>query len=171
MSTYIFKFIGFFALFAAGIFFLMNFFRKGMLKKGGLGLFSNAKMVEVLSTTYLAPKRSLLVVRVQKQVFLMAQSEKGMDFLTEIQDTTDFFKEGEKALTGSNFDTNLDTANSGSKEFKLKEVAQNMKEASNSTASSQQDILNSLAGQATQEEKVSLTAQIKKKVKDMKSLQ
>ncbi|EPZ50155.1 flagellar biosynthesis protein FliO [Bacteriovorax sp. BAL6_X] len=171
MSTYIFKFIGFFALFAAGIFFLMNFFRKGMLKKGGLGLFSNAKMVEVLSTTYLAPKRSLLVVRVQKQVFLMAQSEKGMDFLTEIQDTTEFFKEGEKALTGSNFDTNLDTANSGSKEFKLKEVTQNMKEASNSTASSQQDILNSLAGQANQEEKVSLTAQIKKKVKDMKSLQ
>ena len=63
----------------------MNFFRKGMLKKGGLGIFSSAKMVEVLSTTYLAPKRSLLVVRVQKQVFLMAQSEKGMDFLTEIE--------------------------------------------------------------------------------------
>ncbi|AYF43439.1 MULTISPECIES: flagellar biosynthetic protein FliO [Halobacteriovorax] len=171
MSTYIFKFIGFFALFAAGIFFLMNFFRKGMLKKGGLGIFSSAKMVEVLSTTYLAPKRSLLVVRVQKQVFLMAQSEKGMDFLTEIEDTSAFFKEGEKQITGSNFDTNLDSANEGSKEFKLKEVTQNMHEASNSTRSSQEAILNSLAGQATSEEKVSLTAQIKKKVKDMKSLQ
>lgn len=171
MSTYIFKFIGFFALFAAGIFFLMNFFRKGMLKKGGLGMFTSAKMVEVLSTTYLAPKRSLLVVRVQKQIFLMAQSEKGMDFLTEITDTSAFFKEGEKALTGSNFDTNLDSANEGSKEFKLKEVTQNMHEASNSTRSSQEAILNSLAGQATSEEKVSLTAQIKKKVKDMKSLQ
>lgn len=172
MSTYIFKFIGFFAIFAAGIFFLMNFFRKGMIKKGGLGIFSNAKMVEVLSTTYLGPKRSLLIVRVQKQVFLMAQSEKGMDFLTEITDTSSFFKEGEKNLTGSNFDTNLDKANIGSKEFKLKEVAQNMQEASNSV-SSQEDILASLAGQAAgnSAEKVSLTAQIKKKVKDMKSLQ
>lgn len=173
MSTYIFKFIGFFAIFAAGIWFLMNFFRKGMLKKGGLGLFSNAKMVEVLSTTYLGPKRSLLIVRVQKQVFLMAQSEKGMDFLTEITDTSSFFKEGEKNLTGSNFDTNLETASKSSKEFRLKEVAQNMQEASNSTTSSQQAILNSLAGQAAgnSAEKVSLTAQIKKKVKDMKSLQ
>jgi flagellar biogenesis protein FliO len=162
-SSYIFKFIGFFSLLVGGIYVLMNFFRKGMLKKGGLGFLSGTKVVEVLNTTYLAPKRSLLVVRVNKQVFLLSQSEKGMDFLTEIKDTAAFMKEGEKEVIGSNFDTNLESANTEEKEFKLKDMTSTMEEKEDATS-----LVKAITGQ---EEKVSLSSQIKNKIKDLKPLQ
>ncbi|OIQ19740.1 MAG: hypothetical protein BM556_04455 [Bacteriovorax sp. MedPE-SWde] len=171
-SSYVFKFIGFFALLVAGIYFMMNFFRKGMLKKGGLGFLSGSKMVEVLDTTYLGPKRSILVVRVQKQIFLMSQSEKGMDFLTEIKDTAGFMKEGEKQVVGSNFDTNLDTASEKDKDFKLKDVVSAF-DTPDVAPDDIDPVLQALAGQTEAQElnKVSLTKQIKNKIKDLKPLQ
>ncbi len=160
MSSYVFKFIGFFALLIGGVYLLLNLFRKGMLKRSGLGFFSNAKMVEVLSTTYIAPKRSILVLRVHEQVFLVAQSEKGMDFLTEIEDTTAFIKEGEKQIIGNNFDTNLLSAGEKNKEFKLKELVTGNEEKVE------------ISNQAVKEKKEnSLSSQIKNKIKDLKQLQ
>jgi flagellar biogenesis protein FliO len=171
-SSYVIKFVGFFALLVAGIYFMMNFFRKGMLKKGGLGFLSGTKMVEVLSTTYIGPKRSILVVRVHKQVFLMAQSEKGMDFLTELDDTTGFMKEGEKKVAGSNFDTNLDKAEVKGKDFKLKEVVSAF-ESEEEVGDDVDPVLQALAGKTDAQElnKVSLSKQIKNKIKDLKPLQ
>ena len=154
MSSYIFKFIGFFSLLVVFIYGVMNLFRKGMLKRGGLGFLSNAKMVEVLSTTYIAPKRSVLVLRVHKQVFLVAQSEKGMDLLTEIKDTTAFMKEGEVKVTGNNFDTDLNDASKNEKEFNLKDLVEE-------TPSVEVAVKN--------ENK--LSSQIKNKLKDLKQFQ
>ena len=166
MSEYIFKFIGFFALLIGGIYILMNLFRKGMLKRSGLGFFSNAKLVEVLSTTYIAPKRSILVLRVHEQVFLVAQSEKGMDFLTEITDTAAFIKEGEKQIIGNNFDTDLLGAEAKDKEFKLKDMV---------TGNEEVVELSSTATKKTTQNPVkkekSLSNQIKNKIKDLKQLQ
>lgn len=171
-TSYIFKFVGFFALLVAGIYFVMNFFRKGMLKKGGLGFLSGTKMVEVLSTTYIGPKRSILVLRVHKQVFLVAQSEKGMDFLTEIKDTAGFMKEGERKVVGDNFDTNLDSAEEKGREFKLKEVVSQLDNESDSH-DDVDPVLAALAGQTESQElnKVSLSKQIKNKIKELKPLQ
>jgi len=170
-SSYIFKFVGFFAILVAGLYFMMNFFRKGMLKKGGLGFLTGSKMVEVLSTTYIGPKRSILVVRVHNQVFLMSQSEKGMDFLTELNDTTGFIKEGERKVVGDNFDTNLSSAQEKEKDFKLKEVVSALD--TEETLDETDPVLQALAGQTESQElnKVSLSKQIKNKIKELKPLQ
>lgn len=168
MSSYIFKFVGFFAILVAGLYFVMNFFRKGMLKKSGLGFFNSGKVIEVLNTTYIAPKRSMMVVRVNKQVFLVAQSEKGMDFLTEIKDTASFIKETEKEVIGSNFDTDLDVANSGSKEFKLKEI---VGEVDDTVQFSNSAVVAKTANTSVKNEKESFSKQIKTKLKDLKQFQ
>ena len=154
ISSYIFKFIGFFSLLVVLIYGIMNLFRKGMLKRSGLGFLSTAKMVEVLSTTYIAPKRSILVVRVHEQVFLVAQSEKGMDFLTEIKDTTAFMKEGEVKVTGNNFDTDLGAAAKADKEFNLKDLVEQ-------TPSAEVEV----------KSESKLSNQIKNKLKDLKQFQ
>ncbi len=154
ISSYIFKFIGFFSLLIAFIYGAMNLFRKGMLKRGGLGFLSNTKMVEVLSTTFIAPKRSIVVLKVQNQIFLVAQSEKGMDFLTEIKDTTSFLKNGEEKITGSNFDTNLETATKNEKEFNLKDLVE-------ATPDTQVEV----------KSEKKLSSQIKNRLKDLKQFQ
>jgi flagellar biogenesis protein FliO len=80
-------------------------------------------MIQVLSTTYVAPKRSLMIVKAHKQIFLVANSETGLQFLSEMTDTNGLIKEGEKVVTGSNFDMNLGDAEISTSEsaFKLKE--------------------------------------------------
>lgn len=163
VGGYVVKFVGFFSLLIAGIYFMMNFFRKGVLKKSGLGFFSSNKMVEVLSTTYIAPKRSLMVVRAGKQLFLVSQSEKGMDFLTEIKDTASFIKDSEKEILGSNFDTNLEQAQSASKEFKLKDIVSEVED--------KVEFRKTAVQAAPQKEKSTFSKQIKSKIKDLKQFQ
>ena len=120
-------------------------------------------MVEVINTTYLGPKRSLLVVRVNKELFLIGSSEQGLSLISKIDSVSDFMKEGEKRLIGENFDQNLGTAEDSDKEFKIKE---------NINQSEGQDMMESLLKKAeTQEEKISLSDQIKSKLKEMKPLQ
>ena len=82
-------------------------------------------MIQVLSTTYVSPKRSLMIVKAHKQIFLVANSESGLEFLSEMKDTSGLIKEGEKLVTGSNFDLNFATADSNTNiedtNIKLKE--------------------------------------------------
>lgn len=83
---------------------------------------NNTKMIEILSTTYVSPKRTLMVVRAHKQIFLVANSESGFTFLSEMSDVSGLMKEGEKEITGTNFDLNLSEAeNAGLEALKLKE--------------------------------------------------
>lgn len=115
-----------FAIFLAmvlGLFYgVVQVLKKGVFNRGKLGFLNNSQMIEVLSTTYVAPKRSLMIVKAHKQIFLVANSENGIQFLSEMTDTAGLIKEGEKFVTGSNFDTNLGTAETTEgPAFKIKE--------------------------------------------------
>lgn len=102
------KFTVFLAL-VLGLFYgVVQLMKRGVFKRGKLGFLNNSQMIEVLSTTYIAPKRSLMVVKAHKQVFLVSSSESGLQFLSEITDTSGIIKETEKFITGNNFDTKFD---------------------------------------------------------------
>lgn len=124
IGTYVGKFVAFLGLMVLGFYGVLTLFKKGIIKKGKLGFLHSTKLVEVLSTTHVAPKRTLMMVKAHKQVFLISNSESGMQFISEIQDVTGLIKTGEEEVTGSNFDTNLYTANKAEKQFKLKEESQ-----------------------------------------------
>lgn len=121
LSAYIGKFVAFLSLMILGFYGVLTMFKKGVIKKGKLGFLHSTKMVEVLSTTHVAPKRTLMMVKAHKQVFLISNTEGGISLISEIQDVTGLIKTGEEEVSGSNFDTNLYSANRASKEFKLKE--------------------------------------------------
>jgi len=106
-----------------GLFYgIVQILKKGVFNRGKLGFLNNTKMIEILSTTYVSPKRTLMVVRAHKQIFLVANSESGFTFLSEMNDVSGLMKEGEKEITGTNFDLNLAAAeNTGLDALKLKE--------------------------------------------------
>ncbi len=121
VASYIGKFVAFLAIMIAGFYGVLMLFKKGIIKKGKLGFLHSTKLVEVLSTTHVAPKRTLMMIKAHKQVFLVASSETGMELISEIRDVAGLIKTGEEELTGSNFDTNLYEANKVEKQFKIKE--------------------------------------------------
>jgi flagellar biogenesis protein FliO len=151
VMNYIGKFVGFLALILLGFYGVVTLMRKGVLKKGKLGFLNSTKVIEVLNTTYIGPKRSISVIKAHNQVFLIGNSEKGIHFLSEIKDVAGLLKNGELDLSGSNFDTNLTTENTTEKEFNLKEV---LTESAPMTP-----------------EKNSVKNQITAKIKNLKSLQ
>lgn len=122
-AAYAAKFAVFLAM-VLGLFYgVVQLLKKGVFNKGKLGFLNNSQMIQVLSTTYVAPKRSLMVVKAHKQIFLVANSENGLQFLSEMTDTSGLIKEGEKLVTGTNFDVNLGDAETTTTEtaFKIKE--------------------------------------------------
>ena len=119
---YVGKFVAFLAVMLAGFYGVLTLFKKGIIKKGKLGFLNSTKLVEVLSTTHIAPKKSLIMIKAHKQVFLISNTEAGMTLVSEIKDVAGLIKSGEEELTGSNFDTSLNSANKTEKQFKLKEV-------------------------------------------------
>lgn len=122
-AGYAVKFTVFLAM-VLGLFYgVVQLLKKGVFNRGKLGFLNNSQMIQVLSTTYVAPKRSLMVVKAHKQIFLVANSENGLQFLSEMTDTTGLIKEGEKQVTGTNFDLNLGSAEITTNEsaFKIKE--------------------------------------------------
>lgn len=160
-NRYLMKFVAFLGLILLGFYAVVILMKKGVVKKGRLGFLNSTKMVEVLSTTYVAPKRSVIMLKAHKQVFLIGTSEKGMHFLSEINDVNGLFKESEKQISGSNFDSNMVDAESEEKEFNLKEVL---------TESEGVDA-NRVEASKKVTDKVSLSDQIKKKVQGLKPLQ
>ena len=121
LTSYIGKFVAFLSLMILGFYGVLTLVKKGVIKKGKLGFLHSTKLVEVLSTTHVAPKRTLMMVKAHKQIFLISNSETGMQLISEINDVTGLIKTGEEQITGSNFDTNLYKATRKEKEFKLKE--------------------------------------------------
>ena len=98
----------FFLVAVLGLFYgVVQLLKKGVFNRGKLGFLNNSQMIQVLSTTYVAPKRSLMVVKAHNQIFLVANSESGLTFLSEMTDTSGLIKEGEKFVTGTNFDEKL----------------------------------------------------------------
>lgn len=97
--------------------------KKIMIGKNKLGFLNNSKVVEILNTTYIAPKRQLLLVKVHDQVMLIANSEAGMSFISEIKDLSNILKNAEVEVAGSNFDTNMNGRESATTEVILKDSA------------------------------------------------
>ncbi len=116
------KFIVFLGVVLMLFYAAVNLIKKGVFKKSKLAIFQNMKAIEVLNTTYIAPKKNLLLVKAHNQVFLIGSSEAGIQFLSEIRDVTGLLKEGERKETGDNFDLKLDEAEIVGKEMKLKEM-------------------------------------------------
>ncbi len=96
-----------------GVFLLvMNLFRKKVLGKNKMGFLNNSKLVEVVGTTHIAPKKNLLLVRVHDQFLLLSNTDGGINFLSEIKDQAGLLRMGEKEILGTNFDGNLQQSNS-----------------------------------------------------------
>lgn len=148
-------FLGCVLLFFWGVIQLM---KKGVLSKGKLGFLNNTQLVTVLSTTYVAPKRAILLVKAHNQAFLVSSSESGMSFIAEVRDVPGLVKESEKVLVGANFDDNVETAT----------------EAPNEQLREKTDIYQSVAEPekpSVQKDIVRFSDELKKKVKNLKSLQ
>jgi flagellar biogenesis protein FliO len=167
VMSYVGKFVAFLGVVLLLFYGVVTLMRKGVMKKGKLGFLNNQKMVEVLSTTYVAPKKSVMMVRAHNQVFLVGSSDAGLQPLGEISDVSGLLKDGEKKVAGNNFDTSLFDADSGNKEFKLKDMSEAKPEESTDGNPS----LAALLAENTIEEKVKLSDQIKNKVKNLKSFQ
>ena len=103
-----------------------------------------------------------MLIKAHNQVFLVSNTEQGIHPISEIKDAAGLFKEGEKAISGHNFDTNLTEANLdelNEKKVKIKEDI---------TKSNQQS---SLSNYVDVKDKVRFSDQIKNKVKNLKPLQ
>lgn len=141
-----------FLLVVLGVFFgLANIFKKKVLKKGKLGFLNKTNVLEVLNTSYIAPKKNLMLVRAHNQVFLIGTSEKGIHFLSELTDLNGLLKQGEQQVGGFNFDNKLGDAFINEKEFNLKQE------------------INTPAAEAAPK-KSTFSDQIKNKLKELKPL-
>jgi flagellar biogenesis protein FliO len=162
---YAFKFMMFLGL-VLGLFYgIVQLLKKGVFKRGKLGFLNNSQMIEVLSTTYIAPKRSLMVVKAHKQIFLVANSESGLTFLSEMTDTSGLLKEGEKLVTGTNFDLNLGAADSTSEEETIVKLKENIM---NSTPVNEEK---GLAKIAVAKDIVKFSDELKKKAKKLRPIE
>ena len=162
LMMYVAKFVGF-LIFVLMLFFgVVRLLKKGIFNKGKLGFLNSTKVIEVLSKTYIAPKKSILTVKAYDQILLIGIDEKGMHFLTEVKNKAGLLKEGERQLVGDNFDTNIDDADMMKKEFRLKEIIDRP------AKEEKKKLGDFLKGSG---EKVKFSDQIKDRVKDLKSLQ
>ncbi|OFZ22421.1 MAG: hypothetical protein A2202_03690 [Bdellovibrionales bacterium RIFOXYA1_FULL_36_14] len=164
IQTFVAKVVAFFACILLVFYGLATLMRKGVFKKTRLGFLSNEKMVEVLSTTYIAPKRSVIMIKAYDQVFLVGNSEKGMHFLSEINHVPGLLKTGERSMTGTNFDTNLQDAAINNLPQQIKENIEISKEETSTLAGF-------LKSTKKSDDSDKLSNKIKSKVKNLKSLQ
>ncbi|WP_044557220.1 flagellar biosynthetic protein FliO [Halobacteriovorax marinus] len=159
LTGYIGKFVAFLGVVLLLFYGVVAMMKKGVLKKGKLGFLNSTKVIEVINTTYVGPKRSLMLVKAHKQVFLVANTEKGMEFLSEVNDISGLLKDGEKSLSGNNFDSDLGSANLGEKSFNLKE---DIEKTAEENIELNTDVVR---------DSVKLSQKIKDKVKTLKPLQ
>ena len=154
LTNYLAKFVAFFIVLAVGLFIVLKFFRKSVMKKGKLGFLNSTNLVEVLSTTHVAPKKSVLLLRVHNQVFVVGNTDHGLQMISELKDTTGLIKEGEKQVAGDNFDINIGSAVVGGPELQLKQTIDS----------------NEMGGDSGSKSRP-LSEQIRSKVKSLKSIQ
>ena len=116
------KFIGFLILMIGGIYSAFFFLKKGAVKKNKLGFLNTDKQIEVVSKHFLSPKRNLILVKVHQQVFLVANHENGVEFLSEIKEPGKVLRDMEMEVVGDSFDSKLDSSkDKPENELKIKE--------------------------------------------------
>jgi flagellar biogenesis protein FliO len=159
------KFTGFLVVVLALFYGVVQLLKKGVFTKGKLGFLNNSNIVEVLSTTYVAPKRSLMIVRAHKQIFLLSNSESGISLVSEMKDTSGLLKEGEQIVTGTNFDVNLGLAQSDSDSDVSIKIKENILESTPAT-DNESGIKGSMA-----KDIVKFSDELKKKAKKLKPIE
>ena len=157
LTSYVGKFVAFLGVVLLLFYGVVALMKKGVLKKGKLGFLNSTKVIEVINTTYVGPKRSLMLIKAHNQVFLVANTEKGMEFLSEVNDVAGLMKDGEKTLAGNNFDSDLGSADLLEKSFNIKEDIEKPAQSELKTS----EVTDS----------VKLSQKIKDKVKTLKPLQ
>ncbi len=107
------KFVGVLVL-VLGLFFgVVAVMKKFALKRSKIGSLKDQSSIEVIQTTHLSPKESLLLVKAHDKVLLIGRTESGgLQMLTEMDSVAEILKESEKNATGKNFDDSLSKANS-----------------------------------------------------------
>ena len=156
------KFAAFLGLVLMLFYGVMSLMKKGFIKKGKLGFLGSTDKIMVLNQHYLAPKRSLMMIKAHNQVFLVSNTEAGIHPISEIRDVAGLIKDEERTLVGTNFDTKLDFAEAdpiNDAKIKIKEDISESNKAS------------SLSSYNEIKEKIKFSDQIKEKVKGLKSLQ
>ena len=129
--------------------------KKGALKKNKLGFLNTDKQIEVVSKHFLSHKRNLMLVRVSNQVFLVANHEHGMEYLSEIREPGKLLKDVEMDVVGDNFSSALDKNEESPKEFNLKDVIEKSAAESEGTIADEN----------------SLSMKLKNKIKTFKDIQ
>lgn len=150
---FIFKYLFFLVLVIALFYGLIYLFKKGVFGKGKLGFLHSSNAVTILSNNYIAPKRSLMTVKVHNQLFLLSNCETGISFLAEIKDTAQVVKNEMNQIMGTNFDKNMDHSEG------------------NENLSDQIILKKDINHSRPENLKLSFTDQIKKKVKNLRPLQ
>jgi flagellar biogenesis protein FliO len=155
----------FFLVLVLGLFYgVVQLLKKGLLKKGKLSFLNDSKLVEVLNTTYVAPKRSFMLVKVHKQIILVSNTETGMSFITEVKDTTGLIKDTERLVAGNNFDDSVSVAEQGRQDYlKIKENIHESTEIDDSITNSK---INTI-----KEDVVKFSDELKKKAKRLKPIE
>lgn len=159
LASYAGKFVAFLGLVLLLFYGAVTIMKKGFIKKGKLGFLNKTDQVVVLSQTHIAPKKSLMLIQAHNQVFLVSNTDAGIHPISEINDPAGLIKNGEKIISGTNFDDSLKSSTVEDKKFKLKEdILASNKESSLSETISPKD-------------KVKFSDQLKNKVKNLKPLQ
>ena len=161
LGKYVGKFVAFLAIILLGFLVVVTLFKKGLFKKNNLKFLKNSELVTVLNTTYISPKRSLILVKAHNRVLLLGNSENGLSYISEMDDISQILKTNEKDIAGDNFDQKVNEAKDV--DFKLKEDITKSKNA---------DLTSFLnVAKSTKPKKDKFSDQLKQKVKGLKPLQ
>ncbi len=177
LFSFVLKFALFIGLIVGGSFLLLNLFKRKVLKKGKLSFLSNQNTLSVITQTYLGPKRSLILVKAESQVFLIASSETGINFLSEIKNPSSIMKASELEASGNNFDSKLADERRGEiKEFPLKEHPPRPSSNVSQNASKGREGEGEREGeregkQSTSKDEEKFSEQIRSKLKSLRPLQ
>lgn len=156
------KFIAFLGLVLLLFYVVVTIMRKGFISKGKLGFLNKTDQVRVLSQTYLSPKKSFVLVQAHNQVFLVGNTESGLNLISEINEPVGLLKEGERIISGNNFDMDVTIANNKEEDELNVRLKENIAESNRSSAASSYSEVR---------EKVKFSDQIKARLKDLKQLQ
>jgi flagellar biogenesis protein FliO len=165
LLTYAGKFSVFLLVILITFYAVISFLKKKVISKGKIGFLNSSELVSIINTTYISPKKSLVLIKAHKQVFLVGVDDNnGMSLISEIDNVTGLMKSGEKEATGKNFDTSMSDATKEDKSFSLKEIVAPITEENSSSE-------NVEIKQEMVPKKNKLSEQIKDKVKKLKPLQ
>lgn len=169
MGTYIAKFAAFLGVIIVGFYGIVALFKKGVAKKGKLGFLNKNELVEVISSTHVGPKKSMMLVRAHEQVFLVSNTDHGLTLLSEINDVNGLLKDGEKKAAGFNFDDRLETSTND--ELNDNNVTLKKDITESKPINTKEAIKDYLVVGNTAKPKAKFSDQIKEKIKDLKPMQ